>query len=51
METKSNFKALTAIRHNGLDYAEGDPLSLTEKEAEPLLRDKVVEPATAEKKK
>ena len=49
METKSNFKALAAIRHNGLDYAEGDPISLTEKEAEPLLQDKVVEPV--EKKK
>jgi hypothetical protein len=49
METKSNFKVLSAVRHDGMDYAEGDTISLTEKEAEPLLQEKVIAPA--EKKK
>lgn len=51
MESKSNFKVLSAVRHNGLDYTEGDPIILTEKEAEPLLQDTLVEPAPADKKK
>ncbi len=49
MEAKSNYKVVSAVRHDGNDYAEGDLISLTEKEAEPLLQEKVIAPA--EKKK
>ncbi len=49
MEAKSNYKVVSAVRHDGNDYAEDDLISLTEKEAEPLLQEKVIAPA--EKKK
>ena len=49
MEAKSNYKVVSAVRHDGNDYADEHLISLTEQEAETLLQEKVIAPA--EKKK
>lgn len=44
------FKALQPIRHNGTDYAVGDDVDITGKEAAQLINDGVLE-KTADTKK
>lgn len=43
------YTALTPIEHDGKPYAEGEPITLTEDQAAPLLALKAVEPAPISK--
>ena len=44
------YTALTPIEHDGKPYAEGEPITLTEDQAAPLLALKAVEPAAGRAK-